>query len=158
MEISDNYIEIAKSHEDNSKKYMELIPDINDLSLVTLKGHLIIEEILYFIVLKHCSFPKYLDEARLSFAQLTALTKALINIPLHECAFPAIGKLNKLRNNLAHNISSDKAANLAKELVLLCKIDSLEDKSLPEQVRGAICFIIGQLSVIGSISEMVENA
>jgi hypothetical protein len=157
MSNCESWDEIADSHKEKSLKFMELLPDTEDLTLITLKGHLIVEEILYFIVLKHCTFPKYLDEARLSFAQLTNLAKAMINIPLHECAFPAISKLNKLRNNLAHNIESEKAEALAKEFISLCKTTNADGKTIPQQVKSSICYILGSLSAIGTVSEIMKE-
>ena len=158
MDYSEDWQLITKSHEENSKKYMELLPETDDLSLITLKGHLIIEEILNFIIEKHCNYPKYLKDARLTFAQLICLTKALISLPMQGCCFPLITKLNKLRNELAHNITTEKADKLATELVELCNTTEIEDeRPLPQKVKLAICYIIGQLSVIGSVSELVND-
>ena len=158
MDYSDDWQLITKSHEENSNKYMALLPDTDDLSLITLKGHLIIEEILNFIIEKHCNYPKYLKDARLTFSQLICLTKALISIPMQSCAFPLVTKLNKLRNELAHNITPEKADKLATELVGLCNTDEMKgEHPLPQKVKLVICYIIGQLEVIGSVSEVVNN-
>ena len=102
--------EIMDAYEERSNRYLQLLPDTDDLILVTLKGHLVVEEILHAIVKSHCSFPEHLEDTRLSFLQLANLTKALINLPTtSKSVFPAILKLNKLRNHLAHNLSSNLA-------------------------------------------------
>ncbi|WP_155890825.1 hypothetical protein [Desulfuromonas sp. TF] len=157
MEASKKLQITTNSIREHGFKFLELIPDTEDLTLITLKGHLIIEEILYFIVIKHCQFPKYIAEARLSFSQLSSLTKAMINVPIHDCVFPAIDKLNKLRNNLAHNITPDKAIKLAKEFVNLCDPQRNKDLTLPQQVRYSIVYVLGQLTAIGSVSEKLKG-
>ena len=157
MSSEDNFKGIFDSYDERSKSLMDLLPETDDITLITLKGHLIIEEALYSIVSSHCNFPKYIDDARLSFSQLSNIAKALISLPLHQTMFPAILKLNKLRNNLAHNISSDKAETLANEFVSLCGDSDKSDQELCEQVKVSICYLLGGLSVIGAASEMIGN-
>ena len=138
-----------------------MMPDTNDITLITLKGHLIIEEVLYEILKSHCTFPKYLEKTKLSFAQLANLTRSLINLPLQEIVFPAILKLNSLRNNLAHNLDSDKADKLIRETVDLCfnkeNRKEFSNDSLDKQLKYAIGYMLGQLSILGAVSETFEK-
>jgi len=78
-----------------------LLPEGEDLILVILKGHLLIEEQLE-LVLEHLSrSPGELQDARLTFAQRFRLVRALTGNPGTEvCRF--IKNLNSLRNQLMH--------------------------------------------------------
>lgn len=153
--------EILTIHDGRVRKYKDMLPDTNDITLITLKGHLIIEEILYEILKSHCTSPKYLEKSKLTFAQLAYLTQALINLPIQELVFPPIMKLNSLRNTLAHNLDSDKADKLVNETINLC-LDKenrkiLSDKSLSEKLKFSLGYILGQLSVTGAVSEILEK-
>lgn len=149
--------ELFRSHDERNQLLLDLLPKVDDITLITLKGHLLVEEALYSIVVSHCNFPKYIGEARLSFYQLSHLAKALIALPIHDSVFPAIHRLNKLRNELAHNVSSQKEEMLVNELVSLCGNLKATERGLPEQVRGAICYIMGGLSVVGAVSEFIAD-
>ncbi|VEE62934.1 Uncharacterised protein [Shewanella putrefaciens] len=153
--------EIFKEHDARSQALLKLFPETEDLTIIVLKGHLIIEEALYTILQTHCNYPEYLDEARLSFAQLSSLVKAVISLPMHEIIFPPIAKLNKLRNNLAHNLTSSQTETLAKEFVLLVGHATTEHKasSLPAQVKYSIHYVLGVFCAAGAVSEaLIGNA
>ena len=157
--MNDILTEKFDKHNDVSLKLLELLPKTDDLTLITLKGHLIVEEALNTLVKSHCNYPGYIIKARLSFAQLSSLSKALISMPIHEQVFPVIDKLNKLRNNLAHNITSNKADQLAKELVGIIKIEGADhlkhELSIAAQVRLVIVYILSQLSMLAAVSEFL---
>jgi len=144
------------SHKELNDKLMALLPETDDLSLMALKGHLIIEESLNSLVKSHCSYPQYIVKARLSFAQLSNISKSLVNLPIHEHVFPAIDKLNALRNNLAHNITSEKADILANELIQICGTkDKGDERSTAFHVSICVCYILGQLSILSGVSEFL---
>jgi hypothetical protein len=55
------------SLEDPKRRFLRLIPKSNDLTLVVLKGHLLIEEQLDFFIERITREPKALNGARLIF-------------------------------------------------------------------------------------------
>jgi len=90
-----------------------LIPCGDDLTLLTLKGHLVAEGLLDMILVRLLAIPKLPQEkdARLTFYQKLELVRAVI------CArepgpnadlFLAIRKLNSVRNQLAHNLKNQE--------------------------------------------------
>ena len=88
-------------------RYDEHMPETDDLTLVVLKGHLLIEELL--VELGHLALPhaEYLDADRLSFHQLACVVRA--SVPREsDPAWELILSLNSLRNDLAHNLESSK--------------------------------------------------
>ncbi len=84
-------------------RYDEHMPETDDLTLVVLKGHLLIEELLVDLV--HLALPhaEYLEPARLSFHQLACVARA--SLPqASDPAWELVLSLNSLRNDLAHNL------------------------------------------------------
>lgn len=78
-----------------------------DLTLLTLKGHLVIENLLENILLRILRMPAMPDNLRLSFYQKWKLVAAAVcarNTDLETKLFESIGDLNKVRNDLAHNL------------------------------------------------------
>ena len=78
------------------------LPYANDV----LKGHLLCEELLWEIVLSVCRDKDVVKDARLTFAQKLRLVQAI-----HGQALPiwsGLEKLNKVRNELAHGLATEK--------------------------------------------------
>ena len=77
-------------------------------ALVTLKGHLILEEQLSFMIERVVLNPEQIAEARLSFAQKRALVRAMFPGSDNQ-VWAVIGSLNKLRNALAHSLQGTES-------------------------------------------------
>jgi hypothetical protein len=162
-EITEKLDELFKQQDANWERYQKLLPDSEDLEIIVLKGHLIIEEMLYTLATKLCKQPKHFDSARLTFKQLCCVVRSLLFIPVLDTGWDAIAVLNQLRNKLAHNLEPQDINNQINELERLCSSDEKlpEHYKPPESSAGkakvAICFIIGQLSVASAISEFFEQ-
>jgi len=162
-EIKEKLDELFKQQDVNWERYQKLLPDSEDVEIIVLKGHLIIEEMLYTLASKLSQQPKHLDDARLTFKQLCCVVRSLLFLPVMDKGWDAISVLNKLRNKLAHNLEPKDINNLINELERLCSSDEKlpEHYKPPESAAGkakaAICFIIGQLSVVSAISEFFEQ-
>jgi hypothetical protein len=139
------------------EKALAEMPRVNDLTLVAIKGHLIIERIINGIITSHCQSPQYIDRARLSFSQLAYIAQSLIVIPDHKEIFPAIHNLNKLRNTLAHSIDASKAEELAIKFVVSSKLES-DAVSTVGKVRDCICQIVGFLQAFGYLNNELLKA
>ena len=140
------------------------VPKSEDIALVVLKGHLVVEEMLFDIASTHCRDIVELRHARLSFAQLLHVTRALSKFPGHEHLWESIGLLNSLRNALVHNLEPGEVERKIAALDKLCELKG--EKLLPNYVKptepahivaASIHFIIGSLSVLGPVTAFVEN-
>ena len=95
-----------------------ITPTLGDPTYSVLRAHLLFEELLRDFIEKQFTHPEALEGARLTFAQLLALSKASSK-PLEpdDWRWTALEKLNRLRNLLAHNIEAAAVAQKVKELV-----------------------------------------
>jgi len=93
---------------DRTEYFMKYLPMTDDIIVIVLKGHLIIEEILNEILKSHCHDYSSIGDANLTFYQKVHVAKALMSAGFNEISFPAILLLNRLRNDLAHNLDSKK--------------------------------------------------
>jgi hypothetical protein len=84
------------------------MPDTDDVTLIVLKGHLLVEEMLVQlaeIVLPH---PQYLSDAKLMFHKLACVVRAAVPQRSDDVAWELIFSLNSIRNDLAHNLESSQ--------------------------------------------------
>ncbi|WP_262787917.1 hypothetical protein [Enterobacter cloacae] len=90
-----------------------------DTTSIILKGHLFVEELLFDILKLHCRNSVPIENIKLGFSHKLSLVHAMFGSHLPGVEFPknvwaALDKLNKLRNALAHNIDSRRAAEVFK--------------------------------------------
>ncbi|GAA4868985.1 hypothetical protein [Luteimonas vadosa] len=162
--VKEQLDELHRISEDQWARYQQMLPTSDDVSLVVLKGHLIIEEMLYAIALEHCAKPDELAKARLTFAQLLHMVCALTKIPVMEACSPAISLLNTIRNSLVHNLEPKELEPRLHALQKLCEPTDFEyppnyvkPTELPRIAESCICFLIGGLNVIGIVAALVEK-
>jgi hypothetical protein len=96
-----------------------LLPPEDDITSIVLRGHLAIEEQLDSIIKSSLQHPEALKNARLNFYQHSLLAKALKYHDENRWVWDAIESLNKVRNNLAHELEAPKLTN-ALEAFLAC--------------------------------------
>ncbi|WP_318399787.1 hypothetical protein [Photobacterium leiognathi] len=93
----------------------QTLENINDFELTILKCHLLVEEALTELLADKSESPKYILEARLTFANKLQISRALADTSCEPWVWTAISMLNKTRNRLAHNLtSSEVEADIAK--------------------------------------------
>jgi hypothetical protein len=80
------------------------LPKDGDLSLIILKGHLLIEELLFALVSSAARDPSAIASARLGYYELASVAKALFYEKRMGPVWGAMFELNKLRNTFAHNL------------------------------------------------------
>ena len=164
IDVKAQFDQLFSEQERRDAKYRTMLPKTDDVSLVVLKGHLIIEEMLLAIVENHCATPSKLEHAKLSFSQLLHVTQALVRQPAHDELWSAIAQLNRIRNSLVHNLEPEK---IDKELSALNQFCHSDDEPFPEGYMRptepaqialvAISYIMGILSVLGPVTEFVER-
>jgi len=117
------------------------MPDIDDVSLIVLKGHLLLEEMLLELATLALEHPKHL--AKLSFHQLACLVLALMAEKPDDKCWELILQINSLRNRLAHKLQPPDLDQRIKQILALDKEvqpidDMIFDKSREdfEQAEG----------------------
>jgi hypothetical protein len=134
-------------------RYAEHMPNGDDLTLITLKGHLLIEEILERIIRTIVAHGELLDDARLSFAQKTALARSMCWTKHDSDMWDLIVSINSLRNEFAHQLASPKVDSKLQRTIDLFlqsleKPESRREKTaLPraQQLKDAIVYCMGFL-------------
>jgi hypothetical protein len=125
-------------------RYDEHMPQTDDVTLIALKGHLLVEEVLVQLGETVLSQPQYLRDANLSFHKLACVVRAASGYRSDDSAWQLILSLNSFRNDLAHNLDSSKRQDRLNELfkideqvqpVLGMPLDRTDDASLSESER-----------------------
>ena len=108
----------SKAHD--PRKYIlrfdKHMPDTDDVSLIVLKGHLLIEEMLIDIRDKLFPHAEYLDSVNISFNQLLHVIRSAIESKHDHKSWDLIIEFNRLRNNLIHNLEPPKLKILLTQL------------------------------------------
>lgn len=142
-------------------RVIQHLPD-GDLSLIVLKGHLLIEELLYTIVKGAFKHPESVDQAGLRFYQLAHVARAIAYEDSLRPVWDAILAINTLRNTFAHDLETKKLeANLRQfahavagnnaeaERAVLADPEGQIRKSI-EVICGALCGIASRFAVSSS--------
>jgi hypothetical protein len=102
-------------------RLLRLLPKGRDLTLIILKGHLLVEEQLSSFLV-NCAFrPDALEDARLTFVQKLRVVRAFY--PLRQTAdeWRIAEDLNKLRNKISHHAEVLDLNSLVDRLVASAK-------------------------------------
>jgi hypothetical protein len=97
--------DVVTEMEKRLDRFVSLLPIIEDATLIVLKGHLLIEEMLNDILYNSIALSKYIDEAKLSFYQKIMIARSLD--PKGDASngpWESLVSLNSLRNQLAHHL------------------------------------------------------
>lgn len=108
--------------------YDRHMPLTDDLELIVLKGHLLVEETMMGLASAICPQPDYLIAANLSFHKLANITRAIVPDRSEDVCWELILKLNGLRNDMAHKLSSPQRHDRILELF---EIDRQSRQNLP---------------------------
>ena len=87
-----------------SRRYYKHLPSADDMTLLLLKGHLLIEELLRRLVDGALAKPAALKDAKLETYDWICLAEALFHGKAPNWLWGALRKLNHIRNKLAHNL------------------------------------------------------
>ncbi len=87
-------------------RFLSTLGGSTDLTLAVLRGHLLLEELLWRGILSAVPYPDQIEGARLNFGRLSALFKALHGDggASQQVTWAFLNRLNALRNSLAHRI------------------------------------------------------
>jgi hypothetical protein len=133
-------------------RLMRHLPSQHDLTLIVLKGHLLVEQELYRIVKTRLQKPDAIRQAKLSFSKLSRLVEGVLGAEAPVWIWRSVDALNRLRNEMVHELEPAKLEELARSF-----ITALDDFSLPawdgaqlaadlhERVKGGIAYLCGVL-------------
>jgi len=128
-----------------------------DLSLIVLKGHLLIEELLHDVVANRTKNRQSVIDARLGFFQLAQIAKALTYEKGFDPIWEAIFALNSLRNTFAHTLDTP---DLEKKLRAFARAAAPNNQAEAEklvladpekQIGDGIEFMCGALSALAFV-------
>jgi hypothetical protein len=85
-------------------RYSKHMPQTTDSTLLVLKGHLLLEELLNKLITQYLVKPAALKDARLETHQKLCLAEALLHNHAHPWVWTALKKLNTIRNHFAHDL------------------------------------------------------
>lgn len=131
-------------------RFRKHLPKGDDLTLIILKGHLLVEEHLYDLVSQHLERPLCLKKAQLSFAKLRWIAEGLTYDSADRWVWRAISQLNTIRNDLAHSLEPPNFEKKLQELFRImddeCPIDAFyahaEQASEAERLRRTVADVI----------------
>lgn len=122
----------------------------DDVALV-LKAHLLAEEMCRDFCDNAVPRPEALRKARLSFSQIVRLAESLVPtfsvaLPIGEFLWPALHKLNRIRNLMAHALVPDPN-ELGKNLTSLqSSIEARLSDETPATLNQCLQYLLGALS------------
>jgi hypothetical protein len=152
---------IFATGEDRGARLREHLSNNDDLIGVVLRGHLVLEELLFAAVSAHCQEPEHLKEVRLRFPQLVSLLRALEKISAVPSNYwNALLEFNTLRNQLAHRLEPKDIEACTARFVSFVSLRSEhkfpEPHSSREALQAALHYLIGGLEVVATWHAAVE--
>lgn len=101
------------------------LPSDDDPTMIILKGHLLIEEQVWLLICNRVASVSALEKADLTTHQKLCLAEALVDdfsrsVQETDWLWPALKKLNKLRNDIAHNLTLSGIADRIRDFIDRC--------------------------------------
>ncbi|WP_446809622.1 hypothetical protein ACH50O_20595 [Methylomonas sp. 2BW1-5-20] len=131
------------------RKFYTLLPRGNDLSLLILKLHLLVEEQVRAFVDERLQNKEALGLAKLECHQAICLAEALCSEGLHPNVWEAARKLNSLRNHIAHNLELkgvvDRMNHISRLIGVPKSMLNIEGKSAEEAAVENFSFGVSML-------------
>lgn len=155
---------------ENLRRYIlrwdDFMPDTEDLSLVILKGHLLVEEMLSELLVHILPFPQHIEGLNLGFRQKASIVRAACQYDENNKAWDLINALNKTRNELVHNLEPPKLEKVLAALFSVHKqvdvvdvpIDRSQDHLAKTSIRLELAIQDCMRFLAKLISSMEENS
>jgi hypothetical protein len=136
-------------NEDFEARFRRHLPRSNR-TLIILKGHLLMEELINEFLGEVLPNPDAVDLAKLNFATRLHLLEALLPKGSFSDIFDAAEKLNTLRNKLAHHLEHPQIENFTENFLRTFEspdvpICEFEKEPIERRLRRCISFLCGQL-------------
>jgi hypothetical protein len=88
-----------------------------DRTLIVLKGHLLVENLLTEFIVSKVPDPSHLEAGQFRFPQRVALAQMFAPKGSNDWVWDALRKLNSLRNTLAHRLEAENAEHKLNEFL-----------------------------------------
>lgn len=146
-------------------RYDNHMPDTDDLTLIVLKGHLLVEELL--VDLANWALPHAQYLPKFTFYNLAPVVRAAVPQRSDDPCWELILKLNSLRNDLAHELESAKRQAKLNELFKIhgqfgptpgTGIDNSEESSLSDPQRLRLVVQDSMKFLLTLVFEYQDNA
>ncbi len=92
----------------NLSRFLKQMAEVDQVTQVVLKGHLLCEESLGRVIENFVFYPSHLDACHLSFYQKVEMSRALCLRKNNFTIWELLLAINSLRNELAHSLESSK--------------------------------------------------
>ncbi len=139
--------------EKESKKFFENISlETKSETLILLKGHLLLEDLMREYCASKVIKDKYLMEARLGFMHVLGLTRAFVESGENQWIWSGLEQVNSMRNKLAHNLNPQqieiKKDKFIQYVNTASKVKFLTDENTPKfaNLTYAIYVLFSELS------------
>ena len=159
-------LEIDAAAEVRIERVRKHLPAGSDLTLIALKGHLLVDEALDDLMRFYCRQPEHLDDVEIRFQVKARLARALSGHIVWTGLWPLIDALNSVRNDLAHRLESPKLRDrvikflkLRRELAPLLydpEIGPNDWDAIAERFRSDLSLLLGQLTGAGMMVRTLE--
>jgi hypothetical protein len=115
-----------------------------DETLIVLKGHLLIERMLTDFLESEAKRPGFVQRANLDFASKTWIARAYARrqVDSLDWAWEAIGKLNTMRNDFAHELVPKQYAAHREQFISLVEKKALDYSRLESHPAEALILAI----------------
>jgi hypothetical protein len=143
-------------------RFQKFLPKSMDLTLIVLKGHLLVEEQINEFLSSLLPHPNALKIDNLHFPTRLCLIRAHIGENSCTDVFNAVQELNTLRNKMAHHLEPPEIENLLNSF-----LRKFEDPDIPlaeyerepkaRRLKRCIGFICGQLCGIREASVFFKD-
>ncbi len=136
-------------------RLIKYLPHGNDIDLIILKGHLLVEEQLIQLVKSKVKFPAAIANVNFGFYHLLCFAKALAYQSEFDWAWEALRKLNTIRNDLAHHLEPPTLLQKLEELIQLVDDNfplwnSLQSNDIQGKIKAILSIFHGWLSSLRS--------
>ena len=136
------------------RRFYALLPKSDDVSLVILKLHLLVEEQVRAYVDERIRAPEALRAAKLDCHQAICLAEGLAGDTINPRLWEVAKKLNELRNKIAHNLEPTGVIERMRNINLMLG-QNLKGSASPSEVLEQFDFSISLL--YSTISSFVQR-
>jgi hypothetical protein len=138
---------INKPMWDDYLRFLSHMPLKSDPALSVLKGHLLLEELLWQLIASKVRFPSELESVRFSFEHALALAKAVAGDTSSPWVWQALKLLNTVRNKLSHRLEPKDIDSNLRDFYLLVKQNMKADGGEVVNIVGPLHWHIGLLYI-----------
>jgi len=138
---------VASDNFDLLTRIRQHLPKGRDLTMIIIKGHLLVEERLHGLVANAVRDDSRLADARLTFFQSLCLCEAICGSSWDEC-WRFARRLNEVRNRLAHRLDHGDLNELVDSILSAYDATAPSPSSSTERARwlkNAIMIVCGLL-------------